>query len=249
MTACATSSGLPSNAALICDCDGVLIDSEALAERILARELHARWPDTDVEPVIKPLLGLRTERVIATVCAQLGRTLEPSSMEAIRRAVETEAQHAPLVNGIEAALSQIELPKACASNSNSHYVEGVLARTGLARYFGNRVFCADRVACPKPAPDVYLAAAHALGATPQTCLVVEDSVTGVTAANAAGMSVLGFTGGGHVTRVQTSALRDAGARQVFADMRELPALVARWRAEFSLNMNRKGDPYGKRDIA
>ncbi|MGH8781063.1 HAD family hydrolase [Paraburkholderia sp.] len=214
--------------ALICDCDGVLIDSEAVAAAMLVRELEARWPDADVEPVVMPLLGLRIERVLDGTASQLGRTLAPADIAAIRGAVEQAAMQAPTVAGIEDALAQIALTKACASNSYRPYVESVLARTGLDRFFGERLFCADAVAKPKPAPDVYLAAASGLGTTPERCLVVEDSVTGATAATAAGMTVLGFIGGGHASATQIEALRAAGAQHVFDDMRQLPALAAQW---------------------
>ncbi|AXL51847.1 haloacid dehalogenase [Paraburkholderia caffeinilytica] len=214
--------------ALICDCDGVLIDSEAVAARMLVHELEARWPDVDVEPVVLPLLGLRIEKVLQGTAAQLGKSLGAEDIEAIREAVEAAAMQAPAVVGIEAALAQVPLTKACASNSYRPYVENVLARTGLAKFFGSRFFCADAVPNPKPAPDVYLAAARGLGLAPSACLVVEDSVTGVTAATAAGMTVLGFIGGGHASDAQIDALHAAGARTVFDDMLQLPDLVAQW---------------------
>jgi HAD superfamily hydrolase (TIGR01509 family) len=214
--------------ALICDCDGVLIDSEAVAAAMLVQELEARWPGTDVAPVVMPLLGLRIERVLEGTAAQLGKQFADGDIQAIRAAVEAAAVQAPTVDGIEQALASITLTKACASNSFRPYVETVLTRTGLVKYFGDRLFCADSVPQPKPAPDVYLAAARGLGVTPDACLVVEDSVTGVTAATAAGMTVLGFIGGGHASEAQIDALRTAGAQQVFDDMRQLPERVARW---------------------
>jgi beta-phosphoglucomutase-like phosphatase (HAD superfamily) len=107
-------------------------------------------------------------------------------------------------------------------------VATVLARTGLVRFFGDRLFCADSVANPKPAPDVYLAAAQGFRLAPSACLVIEDSVTGVTAASAAGMTVLGFIGGGHASDAQIDKLHKAGARHVFDDMLQLPELVAQW---------------------
>lgn len=216
---------------LICDCDGVLIDSEAVAARMLVQELQARWPQADVEPVVLPLLGLRIERVLEASAAALGETLAPVEMDAIRRSVEAAAQQAPVVAGVEAALAQIALTKACASNSYTAYVAAVLARTGLDRFFGGHVFCADRVPRPKPAPDIYIAAAEALGVPSVGCLVVEDSAAGVAAASSAGMTVLGFAGGthaGHAGRTHVDALVKAGARHVFDDMRTLPALVEQW---------------------
>jgi HAD superfamily hydrolase (TIGR01509 family) len=214
--------------ALICDCDGVLIDSEAVAASMLVHELEARWPDCDVEPVVLPLLGLRIERVLEQAAAQLGRSLSDADVDAIRRAVEAAAMQAPAVAGIADALGQIALPKACASNSFTSYVRTVLARTGLDAFFGDRLYCADSVAAPKPAPDVYLAAAKSFGLASTACLVVEDSVTGVTAATAAGMTVLAFIGGGHASESQIGALRAAGAAHVFDDMTQLPALVNQW---------------------
>jgi HAD superfamily hydrolase (TIGR01509 family) len=215
---------------LICDCDGVLIDSEAVAADVLVRELEARWPGLDLRPIVLPLLGLRIERVLAGASAATGRALSAADANAIRRAVEVAAVEAPAVDGIDAALDAVGLTIACASNSYRAYVEAALARTGLKRFFGDRIFCADSVAHPKPAPDVYLAAARTLGVSPAQCLVVEDSVTGITAAAAAGMTVLGFAGAGHATPAQIDALRGIGARHVFDDMHELPGYVARWRA-------------------
>jgi HAD superfamily hydrolase (TIGR01509 family) len=214
--------------ALICDCDGVLIDSEAVAARVLVQELEARWPGTDVEPVVLPLLGLRIERVLQDTATQLGKRLAAYDIDVIRRSVEAAAMEAPAVDGIETALNQVPLVKGCASNSFRPYVEAVLKRTGLKRFFGERLFCADAVPNPKPAPDVYLAAAQGFGLAPGACLVVEDSVTGVTAAAAAGMAVLGFIGGGHASDAQIDRLHAAGARHVFDDMQQLPDLVAQW---------------------
>ncbi|AFT86990.1 HAD family hydrolase [Paraburkholderia phenoliruptrix] len=216
------------NLALICDCDGVLIDSEAVAARMLVQELQARWPGADVEPVVLPLLGLRIESVLEGTAMQLGKSLGLDDIRAIRRSVEAAAVQASAVQGIEHALAQVPLLKGCASNSFRPYVETVLARTGLVRFFGDRLFCADSVANPKPAPDVYLAAARGLRLAPSACLVVEDSVTGVTAASAAGMTVLGFIGGGHASDAQIDKLHAAGARHVFDDMLQLPELVAQW---------------------
>ncbi|SAL05656.1 HAD family hydrolase [Caballeronia calidae] len=213
---------------LICDCDGVLIDSEAVAARMLVSELEALWPGVDVEPVVMPLLGLRIEAVLASAGDTVNRTLTPEQVIAIRRAVEAAAIQAPTVTGIAEALAAVPFQKACASNSFSTYVDAVLQRTGLVRFFGERRFCADMVENPKPAPDVYLAAARAMRIAPLRCLVVEDSVTGVTAAKAAGMPVLGFIGGGHATEGQIGALEKAGAQVVFDDMTRLPALVEQW---------------------
>jgi hypothetical protein len=136
---------------LICDCDGVLIDSEAIAGRMLVQEMEALWPGVDAEPIVTPLLGLRIETVLLRTAETLGRTLDPGQIDAIRVVVEAAAVEGPAVDGIEAALAAISLRKACASNSFTSYVEAVLNRTGLVRFFGERLFCADKVPNPKPA--------------------------------------------------------------------------------------------------
>ncbi len=216
------------NYLMICDCDGVLVDSEAIAERIIVERLEAIWQQSGVQQVVRPLLGLRTGTVVARTAAVLGRTLDETQLAAIEADVVRTAVQAPMIAGIGEALAAIPLRKACASNSFADYVARVLARTGLVKYFGERIFTADMVPNPKPAPDVYLAAARRLRVAPERCIVVEDSVTGASAAVAAGMTVLGFAGGAHAPEEQARKLRAIGAEAVFRDMRELPSLVEGW---------------------
>jgi HAD superfamily hydrolase (TIGR01509 family) len=211
---------------LICDCGGVLMGSEAVAARMLVHEMEARWPDTDVELVVLPVLGLRIEKVLEGAAAKLGRSLAAEDVDAVRRAVEAAAMQVPPVAGIAEALAQIPLAKACASNSFRPYAQTVLARTGLDRYFGDRL--RGHGAGSAAAPGVYLAAARGFGGKSTACLVVEDSVADVTAATAAKMPVLGVIGGGHASDAQIGALWAAGAMHVFDDMTQLPALVAQW---------------------
>ncbi|MEX3945164.1 HAD family hydrolase [Paraburkholderia sp. BR10937] len=224
--------------ALICDCDGVLIDSEAVAAQVLVRELEARWPGVDAAPVVMPLLGQRIERVLGGAGEALGRSLTAADVDAIRTVAEAEAREAPLFPGVVAALEAVALTKACASNSYTAVVREVLARNDLDRFFGARVYCADIVARPKPAPDVYLAAAQGMDVAPAACLVVEDSVTGVSAARSAGMTVLGFVGGTHVGGdAHAHELREAGASEIFDDMTTLPARVAYWMKQAQTRSN------------
>ncbi|RYF21996.1 MAG: HAD family phosphatase, partial [Comamonadaceae bacterium] len=114
---------------------------------------------------------------------------------------------------------------ACASGADRAKVEMQLAKVGLMPYFEGRIFSGHEMPRSKPAPDVYLAAAAALGIAPARCLVVEDTVTGVTAGVAAGATVVGYSPSpiGHGS---PEALRAAGARQVMTDMAQLPALLA-----------------------
>ena len=113
---------------------------------------------------------------------------------------------------------------ACASGADRQKVEMQLAQVGLAPLFAGRVFSGHEMPATKPAPDVYLAAAAAVGVPPLRCLVVEDTVTGVTAGVAAGATVLGYSPS-PVGHGSAEALRAAGAVHVMADMAELPALL------------------------
>lgn len=211
---------------MICDCDGVLVDSESVAATLLIAELSQRWPTVDIAPILLPLLGQRIEGVLHTLAKQLGDSFKTHEIEALRQRLEHACALAPMVEGVDTAFDRISLPKACASNSDTAHVRAIMHRHGLRRFFDDRLYCADSVAHPKPAPDVYLAAACGFGVAPARCVVIEDSTTGVTAAVRAGMRVIGFVGGGHSTPAQDQALRAAGAHYVLDHMDALPDLIA-----------------------
>ncbi|NRF72074.1 HAD-IA family hydrolase [Aquincola sp. S2] len=213
---------------LVCDCDGVLIESEAVVGDVLVDELQRCWPGADVRPVVTPLLGRRIVEVLQITASMVGKPLPADAIQAIRRRALDAAIRAPMVDGIHEALSQIPLHKACASNSVFSYVTEVLRRTGLSGTFGDRVFTGDMVSRPKPAPDVYLLAARSSKVAPSRCLVIEDSVAGASAALAAGMTVFAYAGLAHDHQVQGLRLREAGVHQTFHDMKQLPDLVQRW---------------------
>jgi len=214
---------------LISDCDGVLIDSEAVALEALLDYLSPLFADrARLAALIRPRLGLKLEALVLGVCAELGLP-EPTvpDLAVMRADVEGECdRRAQPVAGVREALAAIPLTKAVASNSRLVRVQGLLARTGLAPLFAGGIYTADIAGRPKPDPAVYLAAAGGMGVAPAACVVVEDSVTGVHAAVAAGTTVLGFAGGAHSPQGQEERLREAGASHVFRGMDELPALVA-----------------------
>jgi beta-phosphoglucomutase-like phosphatase (HAD superfamily) len=117
------------------------------------------------------------------------------------------------------------VPVAIVSNSAPQRLRLSVERAGLMDLVGTHIFSGDEVERPKPAPDVYLKAAQTLGFAPEQCLVIEDSVTGVTAAKAAGMCVLGFLGGSHIRSDHADMLTRAGVHRLFSDMSELPGLI------------------------
>jgi HAD superfamily hydrolase (TIGR01509 family) len=204
---------------VIFDCDGVLVDSEPLSNRILAERLSAIGLPTTTEESIRDYMGRSWKTDQEIIEGRLGRPLPPGWVDAyhaeVLEAFERELRPIP---GVVAALDAIEVPSCVASSSAHPRIRAALRATGLLARFEGRIFSATDVDHGKPAPDLFLLAAATLGCEPSRCIVVEDAPTGVQAAHAAGMAVLGYAG---MTRPE---LLD-GAR-VFTSMAELPALLS-----------------------
>jgi HAD superfamily hydrolase (TIGR01509 family) len=212
---------------LICDCDGVIIDSEIICERILAAALGEAYRGRDLAPVLAGSFGLQITDILERVAMHLGEGLPEAFLESLDREIVAALHHeAAAIEGVREALERIELPVAIASNSSPEWIELSVARAGLAQRVGPAIFSADRVAQPKPAPDVYLLAAREMGVAPARCLVVEDSRSGVTAARAAGMAVIGFLGASHIPPRHGEDLLALGARVLVEHMEALPRAVA-----------------------
>jgi HAD superfamily hydrolase (TIGR01509 family) len=208
---------------VIFDCDGVLVDSEPLSNRILAERLTAIGLPTTTEQSIQDYMGRSWKTDQEIIERRLGRPLPDGWVDAyhaeVIAAFGTELEP---VAGIADALAAIELPSCVASSSAHPRIRAALEATGLLRHFEGRIFSATDVEHGKPAPDLFLHAAARMGAEPGACAVVEDSRYGVEAARAAGMHAFGYTGG------LTPPERLAGPGTVlFDDMRQLPELLDR----------------------
>lgn len=211
---------------IIFDCDGVLVDSEWLANRVLAAYLTELGLPTSFEESVERYIGGSIASVRAKAEAALGRSL-PDDFEAelwARDQVAFDRNLKP-IDGVATVLEAIGHATCVASSGTPEKIRHSLGLTGLDAHFGERIFSASQVAHGKPAPDLFEFAAGRMSAAVEDCLVIEDSVAGVTAARAAGMAVFGFTGGGHATPALAEALSAAGAALVFDEMRELPARV------------------------
>ncbi|MFC5431053.1 HAD family hydrolase [Paraburkholderia denitrificans] len=219
---------------LICDCDGVLVDSEIIADRVLFETLTQTFPGIDFRAAVKSAFGQQTSRFLEDVAAHFGLTMPADFLTTIDHNVDTAlAASVSPINGVRDALRQIPLPAAVVSNSRMARVSASVRRAGLDPLFGPRVFSADQVARPKPYPDVYLFAAERLGVEPSRCLVVEDSVSGLNAARAAGMKTIAFVGASHIPSGYADVLRKMGITRIMERMDQLPALVlAGMRGEF-----------------
>ncbi len=212
---------------IIFDCDGVLVDSEVISCRAHADVLTRYGYPITSEQVFDRFLGRSARQAHAEVEGELGRALPDEYHAALQgelyRTFEAELE---AVAGIHEALDQIALP-ACVASSGSHQRMRIsLGRTRLHERFAPNIFSASEVANGKPAPDLFLFAAQKMKTKPERCLVIEDSISGITAARAAGMTVLGFCGGSHCRDGHAATLRAAGARETFDDMRRLPVLIA-----------------------
>lgn len=204
---------------VIFDCDGVLVDSERIlvrTERDILERLGWSLNESDITELFVGRTDIYMQR---TIEAQLGRSIDwEVEFEARYREV-FERELVP-VDGIEDALDALTTASCVASNGSHETMQLTLGLTNLWHRFQGRVFSADDVEHAKPAPDVYLHAAKVMGAAAERCAVVEDSVSGVTAGVAAGMTVFGFSG----SVTSGERLARAGAI-VFDQMTELPALV------------------------
>jgi len=204
---------------IIFDCDGVLVDSERLAVRTEAEILASLgWPLTEAE-IVERFVGRSAAHMQQEIERQLGRSIDWDAEFEPRYREVFERELVP-VPGIVEALDEITTPVCVASSGSHDKMRFTLGKTGLFDRFDGRIFSVDQVAHGKPAPDIFLFAAAQIGAPPDRCAVVEDSVSGVTAALSAAMTAFAFAGG--VT--SSEALSIEGA-VVFEDMRELPAVL------------------------
>jgi len=211
---------------LICDCDGVLVDSEVIADRVMHDTLAATFPTLDFHEICGTAFGQQTSRFLESVEAAFDIKLPSDFLQTVEANVEAElASSLSAISGVRDALQRVTLPAAVVSNSRMTRVSASVRRAGLAEIFGARVFSAEQVARPKPYPDVYLFAAQQLGVEPSRCVVVEDSVAGLNAARAAGMFTIAFVGASHIPDGYADVLRNMGITRIMLHMDELPALL------------------------
>jgi len=205
---------------VIFDCDGVLVDSEPLANRIFAGALREIGLEIGLEEVCRTFIGLSMSRCVEIVEQRLGRPVPADFVDRLQDAT-FDAFRAGLqpVPGVIAALKRIDAPVCVASSGEHEKMRLTLGLTGLLPRFEGRMFSATEVARGKPDADLFLYAASRLGARPERCAVVEDSLPGVQAARAARMTAFGYAG-----RADGDELAAAGAT-VFGEMEKLPELL------------------------
>jgi HAD superfamily hydrolase (TIGR01509 family) len=209
---------------IIFDCDGVLVDSEHLSHEVLREMLAEHGVQLTLQEAFDRFMGNSTQGCMDAVQALVGPSTPLDFLDRFRdRSFEAFGRALQPVPGILPVITQLrtlQWPYCVASNGPHHKMQFTLGHTGLLPYFESCLFSAHDVQRPKPAPDLFLHAASSMGALPAHCTVVEDSATGVAAAKAAGMHVVGYAVMG-----QEEKLKAAGANTVFHSMADLLHLL------------------------
>jgi HAD superfamily hydrolase (TIGR01549 family) len=207
---------------VIFDCDGVLVDTEVLFNQALVEDLGKHGLNLTLEQCMALFVG-GTIPGVKVKAEKLGAVLPDNWVEDFYvKAYKLLGERTEPVAGIKDALDAIEragIPYCVASNGRVQKMEITLGRTGMLDRFRDVMFSAQAMGTAKPAPDLFLAAAAAFGVSPDDCVVIEDSLTGVLAAKHAGMKCFGYTPhGGGETLVAEGAI-------LFDEMAQLPALL------------------------
>jgi HAD superfamily hydrolase (TIGR01509 family) len=209
-------------ALVIFDCDGVLVDSEIITNRVFARMLNELGVPVTVEETIEKFVGRSMAQCLQIIEGLLGRAVPeefaPQYQLHIAAALKSELKAVP---GIVEALDAIQTPYCVASNGSHEKMQTTLGLTGLLPKFKDKMFSVAEVVRGKPFPDIFLYAASRFGVPPSSCVVIEDTPTGVAAGVAAGMTVWGYC-----AHLPARLLIDAGAHRTFDRMSALPDLIA-----------------------
>jgi HAD superfamily hydrolase (TIGR01509 family) len=221
---------------VIFDCDGVLVDSEVISCRAHAETLTRHGYPITAEQVLERFLGVSDREARQTIEREIDRRLPDDFEQQVKAAtLRFYAGDLQAIAHVGEAIGAIALPKCVASSGTPEKIRHGLTCAGLYDQLAPHIFSATQVSRGKPAPDLFLFAAKQMNTSPERCLVIEDSVPGVTGGRAAGMTVLGFQGGSHCRPGYGDRLHDAGAVAVFDDMRQLPALIRKMGVEAAPN--------------
>jgi len=212
---------------VIFDCDGVLVDSEPLSAIAHQRVFKKHGIDISID-VFRRCIGMKQKDILVLLHSITGFMLPEANIPEIW--VETKgllAKQLRPTKDFPGFIRDLKLKRCVASSSSIERIHYSLALTGLAQYFSEAtVFSSSMVKNGKPAPDLFLHAAEKCGVPAARCLVIEDSEYGVQAATAAGMKVIGYTGGGHADDGLNARLAAQGAEIVSSSWDEVATLLS-----------------------
>ena len=207
---------------VIFDCDGVVVDSERIVFGVFGAFIRSLGVHLTEAETREQFLGRTLAACVAIVERLTGRPTPSGALDAYKkerdRVLREQVQPIP---GVREVLEGLRIPYCLASSGDFDKMQVTLGATRLLPFFEGRIFSATQVPNGKPAPDIFLFAAREMGADPARAAVIEDSVNGVLAGVAAGMTTFGFAG-----LMPAAKLVEAGAAATFTHMRELPALLA-----------------------
>jgi len=208
-------------ALVIFDCDGVLVDSEPISNRVFCSMLNELGLSVTLEYMHAHFVGLSMPQCMERVTSMLGAPPPANFVANLESRTESALREGVVpIPGVPEMLDRLTVPFCVASSGSHSKIRATLGASGLLDRFANKIYSVADVNHPKPAPDIFLHAAREIGADPACCVVVEDTPTGVRAGAAARMRVLGFC-----ANTPAHRLTHAGAHSVFDDMRLLPQLL------------------------
>jgi HAD superfamily hydrolase (TIGR01509 family) len=209
---------------VIFDCDGVLVNSEEVANKVFAKVLlEVCGLEFTLDDMFDTFVGHSRAQCLEKIEALIGAAPPPELDQRYQQDINTAlADSVQAIEGIETVLKALQLPYCVASSGSHDKMQMTLGKTGLIDFFTGKIFSTSDVERGKPHPDIYLHAAATMGRhDPERCLVIEDSPIGVTGAVAAGMQVFGFA-----ELMPAYKLEASGAHRIFERMHDLPTLIA-----------------------
>jgi HAD superfamily hydrolase (TIGR01509 family) len=209
---------------VIFDCDGTLVDSEYVNSKSISEMLVGLgYNKFTLEYCVDYFAGCSIHDVRDTLKSLKVESPEKELEKMHMRSMDLAHKELVAIQNVPETLEKIRIPKCVASNGEQHIVRAFLNITKLMNFFTeDSVFTRELVKNPKPSPELYLHAAKQMGnVPPERCLVIEDSVVGVTAGKSSGMSVIGFVGANHHHKESENLLLKAGAFTTIKDFSEI----------------------------
>jgi beta-phosphoglucomutase-like phosphatase (HAD superfamily) len=213
---------------LIFDFDGVIADSEVLANTVLARAISNLGLPTTLDDALTRYMGKRWQDMVAAIEDGVGRPVPDDFSDDLKAAILARFRTGLReVTGASAFIRRFMIvPRCIALSSSIDRLRLCLDVLGLADAFGGNVVSAEMVTRGKPAPDIFLLAAKTIGVGASDCIVIEDSIGGVRAGVAAGMTVIGLCAASHLRDGHADKLAAAGATYIARTWQDVPEIVA-----------------------
>ena len=205
---------------IIFDCDGVLVDSEAISAKVFKEMIFELGTEIDFETVLEQITGTSMKENLMFFSEKINGEL-PADFESEFRKRSYEAFKTDLkpIQGIHELLNKLKIPVGVASSGPVEKIKLNLTTANLIHFFGENIFSSYEIGSWKPDPEIYLHAAKKMGFKPSECAVIEDSIAGVKAAKAGGFDVFGFT------REANKTIFKELRATVFFEMDELNRLI------------------------